>query len=355
MNNGSITMPSDIGLLGDAAAHSNNRKHPRLTPSEYSVFQELRAEYLSLDTTVGHPRAQALADAIIELDLAGRSLSYDDIRALETALVRLEPASRTRERLRAMRRDYAYLNGGTEDLTQQFPSDEGDLKAQVEQLLIDFHTVATNSARNQEICARLFRTVSLSTLVTVICIACLGTVCWFQLGLEKNVEGPLWRQTIWALPYLPTVFYSMVAGTLGSYFSSVLRVQNLAAKRLTPTSTVESVSLLSAGIAPVVGAFAGFLLFTIFASGLVTGEFLPKIEFREYNVAIDLNQLNSGLWGITQAVPVNKIENIKLILAALVSGFSERFFPDVLDWLSKGMSPVGNKKEFESKAGETTR
>jgi hypothetical protein len=148
----------------------------------------------------------------------------------------------------------------------------------------------------------------------------------------------------------------MVAGTLGAYFSSVLRVQNLAAKRLTPTSAIESVSLLSAGIAPVVGAFAGFLLFTIFASGLVTGEFLPKIEFREYNVANPyLNQLNSGLWGITQAVPVDKIENVKLVLAALASGFSERFFPDVLDWLSKGMSPVGNKKGFESKAAETAR
>jgi hypothetical protein len=346
-------MPSGVGLLGGAAAHFNNRKHRALTASEYSVFQELRAQYLSLDTTVGHQRAQALADAIIEQDRAGPALSYDDIRAMETALVRLEPVSRTRERLRAMRRDCVSLNGGTEDL--QLPSDEVDLKAQAEQLLVDFHAAATNSGRNQEICARLFRTVSLSTLVTVVCIAALGTVCRFQLGLQSNVEGPLWRQTIWALPYLPTVFYSMVAGTLGAYFSSVLRVQNLAAKRLTPASTVESVSMLSAGLAPVVGAFAGFLLFTIFASGLVTGEFLPKIVFSDYNVNSDLNQLNSGLWGITQAVPVDKIANIKLILAALVSGFSERFFPDVLDWLSKGMSPVRNKKEFELKAAEAAQ
>jgi len=118
---------------------------------------------------------------------------------------------------------------------------------------------------------------------------------------------------------------------------------------------VESVSFLSAAISPAVGAFAGFLVFAIFASGLVTGEFLPKIEFQQFNVVIpDLNQLNSGLYGITQAVPVDRINNIKLLLAALVSGFSERFFPDVLDWLSKGLSPLGQRKELESKGSETS-
>jgi hypothetical protein len=126
-------------------------------------------------------------------------------------------------------------------------------------------------------------------------------------------------------------------------------VQNLAAKQVMPASMVESVSFLSVAIAPVVCAFAGFLVFAIFASGLVTGEFLPKIDFRN-----DLDQLNSGLYGITQAVPADKVNNIKLLLAALVSGFSERFFPDVLDWLSKGISPLEQKKELESKASETS-
>jgi hypothetical protein len=139
----------------------------------------------------------------------------------------------------------------------------------------------------------------------------------------------------------------MVAGTLGAYFSSVLRVQNLAAKRLIPTSLIENISFLSAAISPVVGAFAGFLVFAIFTSGLVTGEFLLKIDFPN-----KLDQLNSGLYGITQAVPVDKIDNIKLLLAALVSGFSERFFPDVLDWLSKAMSPMGQKGEIDSKTSE---
>jgi hypothetical protein len=347
MNNGSITLQPGVTLWSDAATHSYNRKQQRLTPSQYSVFQELRAEYLSLDTTVGHSRAQALADAIIEQDRAGQRLSYDDIRALETALVRLEPGPRTRERLRAMRRDYTQLTGGTEDLTGQIPSDDSELKARVEQLLSEFHTIATNSGRNQELCARLFRIVSVSTIATVVCVAALGTFCWLQLG--NNPKGALGWRIVWALPYLPAVFYSMAAGTLGAYFSSVLRVQNLAAKQLMPAPMVESVSFLSAAIAPVVGAFAGFLVFAIFASGLVTGEFLPKIDFRN-----NLDQLNSGLYGITQAVPVDKISNIKLLLAGLVSGFSERFFPDVLDWLSKGMSPLGYKKKLESRAVKTS-
>jgi len=235
MNNGSITMQPAMAAWSDAATHSYNRKHPRLTPSQYSVFQELRAEYLSLDTTVGHSRAQALADEIIERDRAGQRLSYDDIRALETALVRLEPGPRARERLRAMRRYYTQLTGGTQDFTGQVPSDDGELQAQIEQLLSEFHTLAANSGRNQELCGRLFRTVSVSTITVIVCIAAVGTLCWYQLG--NTIEGPqyLWRRIVWALPYLPAVFYSMVAGTLGAYFSSVLRVQNLAAKQLTST------------------------------------------------------------------------------------------------------------------------
>jgi hypothetical protein len=345
--NGSITLQPGAALWSDGATNTCNRRQRRLTPSEYSVFQELRAEYLSLDTTGGHSRAQALADAIIDRDRAGQRLSYDDVRGLETALVRLEPGPRTRERLRAMRRDYLQLTGATQDRNAQLPSDDSELKAQIEQMLSEFHNLATSSGRNQELCARLFRTVSVSTMTVIFGVAALGTFCWLQIG--HNPNGALWQRIVWSLPYLPAVFYSMVAGTLGAYFSSVLRVQNLAAKRLMPTSLVENISFLSAAISPVVGAFAGFLVFAIFTSGLVTGEFLPRIDFPN-----KLDQLNSGLYGITQAVPVDKIDNIKLLLAALVSGFSERFFPDVLDWLSKGMSPMGQRKEVDSKASETS-
>ena len=115
MNNGSITLQPGAALWSDAAKPSCNQKQRRLTPSEYSVLQELRAEYLSLDTNGEHSRAQALADAIIERDRAGQRLSYDDVRALETALIRLEPGPRARERLRAMRRDYSQLTGGIEN------------------------------------------------------------------------------------------------------------------------------------------------------------------------------------------------------------------------------------------------
>lgn len=342
MNNGSIALRAGAVPSIDPGEHSRHWSQRHLTASEYSVFQELRAEYLSLDIA-GHSRAKSLADAIIERDCAGQRLSYDDIRSLETALVRLEPGPRIRERLRAMRRDYMRLMGGAKDSIEPIPSDDADLKAQVEQLLSEFHTLAANSSRNQEVCARLFRTVSISTIAVVVCIAALGTFCWLQLGNNQN--GPLWFRVVWALPYLPAVFFSMFAGTVGAYFSSVLRVQNLAAKRSMPTLMVEDVSFLSAAIAPVVGAFAGFLVFAIFASGLVTGEFLPKIEFREYNLVNTLNQFNSGLYGITQAVPVDKINNIKMLLAGLVSGFSERFFPDVLDWLSKGVGSLGQASQ----------
>jgi hypothetical protein len=212
MNNGSITLQPGAALWSDGATPSYNRKQGRLTPSEYSVFQELRAEYLSLDTNGEHSRAQALADAIIDRDRVGQRLTYDDVRALETALIRLEPGSRTRERLRAMRRDYLQLTGGTENTAAQLPSDDSELKAQIEQMLSEFHSLATSSGRNQELCGRLFRIVSVSTATVIIGIAALGTFCWLQLG--NNPNGALGQRIVWSLPYLPAVFYSMVAGTL---------------------------------------------------------------------------------------------------------------------------------------------
>src|ERR1700756_3240162 len=95
-----------FSAMGDA----DLSKTHRLSPAENSKFQELRAQYLSLDSSDGHPNARALGDSIIGKDREGRRITQDDVYALETVLVRLRPLERVREQLHAMVATYAQLS-----------------------------------------------------------------------------------------------------------------------------------------------------------------------------------------------------------------------------------------------------
>jgi hypothetical protein len=319
-------------------AHFLGRKRRNLSHAEYSAFLELRAEYLCLDSAIEHPNARKLAEAIIEKERTDE-LNPDDIANLETALVRLEPQPRARQRLQALARTYSQMTGISQNSKEADLSDETMMRAAEEQLLNELHSLTTGLHRNQELCDRLFRTVSTWTMIVVTGVVALGTFCFIQSG--RNWSDPLATKILWAIPYLPAVFYCMVAGATGAFLSSVLKVQDLAGRHPIAGSMLESQSLLSAGIAPAVGAFAGFLIFASFASGLLQGQLLPRIAFP------DAAHCYSVFDGIMQAGPVDKLDNIKMLLAALASGFSERFFPDVMDWLGNGITH--HEKVSESK------
>ena len=153
---------------------------------------------------------------------------------------------------------------------------------------------------------------------------------------DGTFKGSLWWKIVWMVPYLPTLFYSMMAGAVGAFLSSLLRVQKLAARPPVALAAIEDPSLLSAAVAPFFGAAAGFLIFSALACNLIPlqKELLPMLARPDLKHWHPFNRESIFAFG-----PVDITSNLKILLAGLAGGFSERFFPDVMDWMSKGIAP----------------
>ncbi|HLW69847.1 MAG TPA: hypothetical protein VKS22_04410 [Candidatus Binataceae bacterium] len=331
----SINLSQTVDAGTPRLVRGGRRRH--LSTSEYSSFQELRAQYLALDRSSDHLDAQHVADLIVRRDSAGLPVSHDDINSLETVLVRLESAPRVREWFRAMRRVYSQVSGVPLNSFTADTVDEPSLRAAAEQMLSDLHTVMTSWKRNQELCARLFRTILESTVLLIASLIILGVFCCLTSGMyyDGSFKGSLWWKIIWTIPYLPALFYSMMAGAAGAFLSSVLRVQNLAARQPLLLPASQDPSLLSAALAPLFGAAAGFLIFSCLACHLIPLEqqFLPVLTMPD-----------PARWhpfhGVLALAPADILSRLKILLAGLAGGFSERLFPDVMDWMAKGIVPI---------------
>jgi hypothetical protein len=331
----SANLPSVAQAPGRFASH---RQHNNLSAAEYSNFRELCAQYLSLDLSDAHRNARSLAEEVIRRDLSAQQLTLNDINSLETALVRLEPIDRVRERLRSMSSIYSRLMGEPEKLLTFDQLDDGATRARAEQLLSELHTASIISRRNLEVCSRWIRLISLSTLVVIVGVISVGLFCCYAAGaIAGTTQTPLLLQIVWTLPYLPAIFYSMVAGAGGAFLSSLLRVQMLATRSTSSLVAIDNQSALTAIIAPVIGAFAGFFIFSFFATGLMQGDFMPKITTPD--PAHWISQWGGILEMGPPYGPTGSIDDFKLLLAGLASGFSERLFPNMLNSLAKGLEP----------------
>jgi len=306
-----------------------------LSAEEYSSFHELRAEYLSLDHSVDHPSAHSVADAIIHKDIEQETLTRNDIDALETALIRLEPLPRVRERLCAMSQAYSKLAGSPEKSLNFEQIDEATTRAKAEQLLADLHSARSVLRTNQRLCSKLLATFLLSTLLVITGVVTLGLVCAVLAGLwpgQKNDPLSFWAQIAWGLDTLPPMFSIMIAGAIGALISGLLRLQKITAEPGFAFQSFGSPSLLNAAISPVIGVFAAWFIFSCFAGNLIEGNILPNIQWQTDNPY-------PLFGGILQAGPLDQASNAKMLLAGLVSGFSERLFPDLLNRVSKAIEP----------------
>ena len=315
--------------------NASRRRRRYLSADEYSAFQELCAEYLSLDRSVDHPNAHRLADAIIQKDIDELRLTRNDIDALETALIRLEPLSRVRERLRVMSQEYSRLMGGPEKSCNFAELDEATIRARAEQLLANLHSVSLALRRNQKICGKLLATFLLATFLVIAGLVILGLACTVLAGLwPKGKAGSLtfWAQLAWGLDTLPPMFSIMIAGATGAMISGLLRLQKVTGGPGFAIQSFGSASLLNAAISPVIGAFAAWFIFSCFAGKLIEGNLLPDIAWQTRNAYPIFG-------GILQAGPLDLTSNAKMLLAGLASGFSERLFPDLLNWVAKAIEP----------------
>jgi hypothetical protein len=316
--------------------NASRQRSRYLSAEEYSVFQELSAEYLTLDHSVDHPNAHSLADAIIHKDIDEQCLTRNDIDALETALIRLEPLHRVRERVCALSQQYSQLVGGPQKSLNFEQLDEATIRARAEQLLADLHTARSIVRGNQKLCSKLLATFLLSTLFVITGLVILGLVCTVLAGLwpEKDGQNGLltfWAQIAWGLDTLPPMFSMLIAGAIGALISGLLRLQKITAEPGFALQSFGNPSLLNAAISPVIGAFAAWFIFSCFAGKLIEGNILPDFTWQRDSYPL--------FGGILQAVPLDPASNAKMLLVGLVSGFSERLFPDLLNKVSKAIEP----------------
>jgi len=139
---------------------------------------------------------------------------------------------------------------------------------------------------------------------------------------------------------LPPMFSMMIVGAIGAFISGLIRLQKMTAEPRLAMQAPVGPSLLGAIIAPVIGAFAAWFVFSCFAGQLLQGNILPVIDW-------DRGNGHYPVFGsILAASPHDMTSNAKMLLAGLMSGFSERLFPDLLNRFGHEMTaPKGSKEK----------
>jgi hypothetical protein len=126
----------------------------------------------------------------------------------------------------------------------------------------------------------------------------------------------------------PTLVAAALMGVLGATFSILQRIQRA-------TNDHDPVALLFAfraawrqlPLSLLSGAIAAMILYGIFAGEMIAGNLFPKIS-NCCQVEFSVMQLEHFF---NYTGPASALDHAKLLVWAVVAGFSERFVPDILD------------------------
>ncbi len=354
---------------GSGVGHNGRR----LTRSARAYFETLVAEYRLVATGNVDSPANALLTDLIEKNGRGE-LRVSDVRMFETALIALLPVSLLCRKLHVMRAAYRRLIDKERFDQYEKTNPPADESAGIEKLREDALFLATEinlhcsyAAAAEELQANLFATVSVSTFATCLIVLAIG---YAMIAAKPVKDGSPPPGMLDILLHLPCIVFAMVAGACGAFVSSVRRIQELSADAPAVNPLVERSGVFSAALPPLVGAIAAMALFVIFASHLLEGRMFPTIKLtvetekpvqQADEVAPTAQRPDStpvskaddgkgsgdddadAIWNVFLYLQsVNAFgENIgKLLLWSFISGFSERFVPDVLDWLTAKARPT---------------
>lgn len=136
------------------------------------------------------------------------------------------------------------------------------------------------------------------------------------------------------------------AGALGGFVSALRRLY--AFQRVFPSDLLASwprranlYLVVYSMIPPLVGAIASVTLYVVFAAGLVQGDLFPEFHLSPLNLKPDDFDNFVNNWQ-----PIAPTDYAKALAWGFISGFSERFVPDILGRLS-------NREGEESKPTES--
>lgn len=250
-------------------------------------------------------------------------LAWGDLYSLELAVLQLQPLARLRARAESLRTKWREVVGQAafdDYLKAAADLDKGDemtIRADLEQLLSEFHWLYTIYPARERVRSGISKTLALVTLWFLLVLAAVG---WWLYHPKAGVQ-----------PEVPTVLVVIAAGVVGSFVSAQQRIQSL-------PNTGDSIltmhelkrGRLGIFIAPLSGAIFATALYLIFAATLAEGALFPKIF-----VPPTPRGATSVTFGIFAGAtgPSAGVDYAKLIVWSFIAGFAERFVPDALDRL----------------------
>jgi hypothetical protein len=280
-------------------------------------------EYLMNAKTISNTNDYSnLGDKLREKRNNTHSLSWNDLFSLELLISSLLPRERLlREvwRLRSRYRDVvglsqyeAYLASKPPDLTPEVTNDN-DFRADIEYLLTEIYLRYLTNPYNEKL-----RNI-ISSRVTILILAGILIVVLISVFFNKMALNSLGPATLLLVLFI---------GAMGGLLSMQQRYQSISRDG----DPVDNISILKQGwsrlfMPAISGSIFAALLYMIIIGGLIQGDLFPKLRIP----AVDTNY-HSLLNAIRNSSPEGVNDYAKLVVWSFLSGFAERFVPDVISF-----------------------
>ncbi len=301
-------------------------------------FSHLIVEFdivVELDSLPNQGEAHKLANRAKSLIKKWDSKDFDwrDIFELEAIILQLQPLDTLQRRAWNLRQKYkqivtqeaydAYLNSKPPGLNGK-DGTEAALRADLLRILRDFHwqygiTITGETLRDS---------ISIQIAWILAGVIALGVVSLVLHGIPAFLPGPFpWVVAVLLGP-VPSVIAVFLAGVIGGFVSTELRLQEL---RLSGTEPIRALVQLNQGrttivISPLLGGVFAVILFVIFAGGFfLKGDLIPVI----YGPPQSGLMTFETFWTYTGTA--STIESAKLLIWSFIAGFAERLVPDALN------------------------
>ena len=267
---------------------------------------------------------------------------YESVFELDRLNLRLMNADRLELRAFALLERYKTLFSNAEferitrvvqNIDRSIAASEEQLRAQTDEILASMHWYLLFSrARDRRLYELMKLSIAILLLITLAVLACAATKIMDTTG-SKTAE-------------IASFSVFLLMGGLGAATSVAWRLQNL----LTVPPSLPETHLTDLGglkyggqgvlISVGCGVVFSFVLYMLFAGGVLTGSLFPTIrsptEPSPAGLPLSTFFSNSG--------PEKGTDYAKLLFWLFLSGFAEKFVPDVLDRIRKNSQTIREAK-----------
>ena len=130
------------------------------------------------------------------------------------------------------------------------------------------------------------------------------------------------------------IYMVAIVGTVGGIANNYRKLTAVARTgALTMDQQAQTLTTLQIYFSPLIGATFAVLLYGVFLSGLLSGDFFPAFGDCATSGF-------SGIRGLTECSPATNADAAKALIWAFIAGFGENFVPNFIDGLAQRGSSV---------------